>query len=521
MSDFKNYSNKSNMNNINRFLVFILLLFSYVTVQSQSSEYIYGRLVDSNNGNGIPFATILVKELEKGVISNAQGGFSIPKIIQNQNDTLIISCIGYKSRFVNFKSLNNQELNTIKLDIAITELDEVVIKANKKIKSQSPYKIVKRAIEQIPTNYPNTPFSYIAYYRDYQMKSDTYINLNEALIENLDYGFHTCDQKYSKIRLLEYKVDSSFERDSNLEINYDNLDRKFIPDAHIHPYGGNELTMLMIHDAIRNYEYSTYSFMYIMKEDFLRNHRFDQTKVIEIEGGSLFVIDFKSRKTINDIRYQAIGQIFINRDTYAIHKLLYSIYRTQEEEKPLIFNVNIEYAKKQDLMYLNYLSFNNVFKIPNPKDFATKEIVYNMKSRSISVKFNNPYSPIGILSRSNYKVKIDNKKVRINKIVQDSTNNKKVYIELDNITDFPEIQENDSTRLQVDFKNLTDIDGRKLNHRTYLTYNQYRELFVQQVHTNGKEKSMHYVNKFLPLKDNSISEYMDSIEYWMNTPAKR
>ncbi|MRT94869.1 carboxypeptidase-like regulatory domain-containing protein [Ancylomarina sp. 16SWW S1-10-2] len=520
MTDFKNYSGKNNRKNIIRFLTFILILFSYVTAQSQPSESIYGRLVDSNNGDGIPFATILVKDLGKGVISNAQGGFSIPKIIQNHNDTLIISCIGYKSRFVDLKSLNRQELNIINLNIAITELDEVMIKANKKIKFQSPYKIVKRSIGQIPTNYPNTPFSYIAYYRDYQKKSDTYINLNEALIENLDYGFHTCDQRDSKVRLLEYKVDSSFERDSNLEINYDNFDRKFIPDAHINPFGGNELTMLMIHDAIRNYEHSTYSFMYIMKESFLKNHRFDLTKVIEIEGGSLFVIDFKSKKTINDNSYQAIGQIFINRDTYAIHKLLYSLYKTQKKEKQLIFNTNVEYAKKQDLMYLNYISFNNVFKIPNPKDFATKEIVYNLKNKSISVKFNNPYSPIGILRRSNYKVKIDNKKVRINKIVQDSINNK-VHIILDNITDFPEIKENDSTRLKIDFKNLTDIDGRKLNHRTYLTYNQYRELFVQQVHTNGKEKSISFIDKFLPLKDNSTSEYIEPMEYWMNTPLKK
>lgn len=520
MSDVKNSSSKNNWKKIYSSLTFILILFSHFTVHSQSSDFIYGRLIDSDSGEGIPFATIMVKDLGKGVISNAKGDFSIPKTIQNQNDTLIISCIGYTSKYVNLKNLKKQELNTIALKVAIISLDEVVIKA-KKVKSLSPYEIVKRSIEQIPKNYSPSPFSYVAYYRDYQTKSDNYINLNEALIEVFDNGFNTCDRMDSKTRLLEYKVNHEFERDSTLEINYDNFDRKFIPTARIDPSGGNELTMLMIHDAIRNYEQPAYSFMYIMKEDFLINHKFKLAKIINMEGASFYVIDFKLSNPLYDDNYQALGQLFINRDTYAIHKLFYSLYNTQKKEKQLIFNAQVEYTKHKDLMYLNYISFSNVFKMPNPKDFAITDILYNSQKNVLFVTFNNPYSPDVVSKLSNYKVKVDNKKVDVKKVVKDFSNNKKISLVLDDVSDFPKITNNDSNRLKIDIKNLTDTEGRILGERTYLNYKQYREMFVQQVQTSWKEKPMSIIDKFLPLKDNNISESRENLEYWMNTPLMK
>jgi len=520
MSDVKNSSSKNNWKKIYSSLTFILILFSHFTVHSQSSDFIYGRLIDSDSGEEIPFATIMVKDLGKGVISNAQGDFSIPKAIQNQNDTLIISCIGYTSKYVNLKNLKKHELNTIALKVAIISLDEVVIKA-KKVKSLSPYKIVKRSIEQIPKNYSQSPFSHVAYYRDYQTKSDNYINLNEALIEVFDDGFNTCDRMDTKIRLLEYKVNHEFERDSTLEINYDNFDRKFIPNARIDPSGGNELTMLMIHDAIRNYEQPAYSFMYIMKEDFLKNHKFKLAKIIKMEDGSFYVIDFKLSNPLYNDNYQAFGQLFINRDTYAIHKLFYSLYNTQKKEKQLIFNAQVEYAKHQDLMYLNYISFSNVFEMPNPKDFAITEILYDSKKNLLFVTFNNPYSPDVVSKLSNYKVKVDNKKVDVKEVVKDSLNNKKISLMLDDVSDFPKITDGDSNRLKIDIKNLTDIEGRILGERTYLNYKQYREMFVQQVQTSWKKKPMSIIDKFLPLKDNNISESTETQDYWMNTPLMK
>ena len=46
------------------------------------------------------------------------------------------------------------------------------------------------------------PFNYVAYYRDYQIKNNTYTNLNEAIVRVLDSGFETDDQIDTKLTAL-------------------------------------------------------------------------------------------------------------------------------------------------------------------------------------------------------------------------------------------------------------------------------------------------------------------------------
>jgi hypothetical protein len=154
-------------------------------------------------------------------------------------------------------------------------------------------------------------------------------------------------------------------------------------------------------------------------------------------------------------------------------------------------------------------------------DFNIKKILYDPNKNVLFVTFNNPYSPDAVLKLSNYKVKIDNKKVDVKKVVIDSSKNKEISLVLDNVSSFPKITNKDSKRLKIDIKNLTDIEGRILGELTYLNYKQYREMFVQQVQTSCKENPMFIIDKFLPLKDNNISESTETQDYWMNTPLMK
>ena len=212
---------------------------------AQADDYIYGRLIDSNTKEGIPFASIQVQNLNRGVVTNDKGGFSIPRQFQQQSDTLILSCIGYETKFIALDRLKEGILNTIALKLAITAIEEVVITGERR-KKLSAYKITKRALKAIPNNYPHEAFSYVGYYRDYQKQEDTYLNLNEAIVEVQDPGFHLEDREASKIQLLQHRTNEEFERIPTLEIGYDNADKKYIPDARIEPSGGNELSLLMV-----------------------------------------------------------------------------------------------------------------------------------------------------------------------------------------------------------------------------------------------------------------------------------
>jgi len=135
------------------------------------------------------------------------------------------------------------------------------------------YKIIELAIQNIPHNYPTHPFSYAAYYRDYQKEENEYLNLNEGIVGIFDEGFDTNDFRSTKIKLYQYRRNSDFRRDSMTAIAYDNNSlhgNKFIPTATVFPYGGNELSMLMAHDAIRNNKVDSYSFVNVFDTDFLK-----------------------------------------------------------------------------------------------------------------------------------------------------------------------------------------------------------------------------------------------------------
>lgn len=497
-------------------LIFALLL-GY-SMHSQTSKGIHGKVIDSKSGTGIAFTTISLKDSRKGVIADENGGFVIPNTVLLEYEFLVISCIGYKTKEVPIKSLKQEDINVIKLNVSISKLDEVLVKAEKK--KLSARQIVKKAIQQIPNNYPNEPFSYVGYYRDYQKESNTYINLNESLVEIHDRGFHVGDREQSKISLLEYKENSDFQRQPSLLVNYDNMGRKFIPKARIHPSGGNELTILMAHDAIRNYEYPSYSFMYIMKKHFIKHHKFELTEITQKDGENLYVIDFKLKPVIS-ADHSVSGQLFVNRNTFAIHKLDYTLSGIEEEKEATIFNLHVEYAEQHGLMYLNYISFNNTFNAPNPNDFFITEAAYNPYDEYLKLTFSNPFSYEEIYNLSNYKVTIDHVIVPIKKVQVDALDNKKIRLSLDFKNQPPPvITDENRNRLEVEIGKVTDTEGRLLGKITFLTYQQYRELFVQEVHTKPSTNDVIFIDKFKPLQEGDITKSKGKQEYWMNTPLK-
>ncbi|MEX0291130.1 MAG: carboxypeptidase-like regulatory domain-containing protein, partial [Flavobacteriaceae bacterium] len=232
---------------------FLFLLFNTFFLFGQESEFIRGKLLDAQTQEPIPFATIRLKSRAMGVISNQDGGFRIPKKFEQLGDAIIISCMGYEKREMSLGKLSPEHINIIRLVPGVLELSEAVVSAKKK-RPLTARQIVRRAIRNIPENYPQKPFSTIGYYRDYQMEEDQYINLNEAILEVFDEGFNTPDQANTKVRIYDYQENTKFKRDT-LPLQPYNYEKwsKVIDKAYLSGYGGNEFTILRIHDAIRNY----------------------------------------------------------------------------------------------------------------------------------------------------------------------------------------------------------------------------------------------------------------------------
>jgi len=384
--------------------------------------------------------------------------------------------------------------------------------------------IIGRALRNIRNNYPKKPFNFISYYRDYQKRDSYYINLNEAIIQTLDNGFNSTSTS-DKYRLLDFRKNMDFPRmdispyyDSEVT-SYGNNFNKYIPNASLGDQYGNELFILMVHDAIRNYKTRSFSFIETFSKDFLLNHFFSDPIQVYNNNLLLYKINFGARQSETGNSLLVEGAIYIQPKDYSIHKLEYSCYYlTSENKKKVMFNIDTEYGYENSvnsLMCLKYISFNNIFNVTDPSDDSSFKILdsywdLSEFSRSTMIfEFNNKIDPESAKKRENYEVMVGKNRA---KVLDIKVKSRMLFLKL---KDDNSIVSKDSS--YVNIKNLKDTDGNILNKRKIIELYQYRELFVQEY-----SKPIPYIDscylQYLPLEKNCISKYSGDHNYWMNTP---
>jgi hypothetical protein len=487
---------------------------------SQSLNYLEGKVLNSMVPGPVPFATIHLRNNQLGVYANADGDFKIIRNPEFLSDSVIITCIGFKRYSVAFRDLSDSSVNKIFLDPITYKLGEVsVISSARKL---GPIAIIRRAIKNIPLNYPSKPFSYISYYRDYQKEGANYINLNEAIVQTLDNGFGA-KSIINKYRLLDFRKNMEFPRMKitpyyEIGIGKD-TNIKVIPEAKLGDQYGNELFVLMVHDPVRNFNTRSFSFIEIFSEDFLKNHNFAQPVPVYDNNQLLFKIVFNGKSVVIGNQLRVSGAIYIQARTYSIHKIEYTCsYLTNGKAEGEMFNVDIEYGPENSvdsLMCLKYISFNNFFKVSNVDDstyFKVLRAHWETKkflSPTLIVDFNNTIDPRSVGNKENYRIRVAKKDIKISAV---QVTGKTLFIRTkDKIV----ANKNDSCWFNIE--NVKDIEGNLINHQKSIELFQFRELFVQEYNKPITFRDTCYM-KYLPLEINCKSLYEGNEKYWMNTP---
>jgi hypothetical protein len=492
--------------------IFLTLVTSCTHVFSQTPGYIRGKIISSENFEPVGFATVSLKQNRLGIFTNAEGDFKIPKESNFESDSLIVSSIGFKRKAIAFSSLDKARVNRIVLETATYSLKEIKVIASKdQITSET---LIRRAIRRIVKNYPVNPFSYVSYYRDYQKKDSLYINLNEAIVRTWDNGF---DKKsaLNDYSLLDFRKNLDFLR-SNITPYYDN-NTKFIPSATLPDQGGNELLILMVHDALRNFRIPSFSFIYRFSVNFINNHIFSQAIPVYDNNLLLYKINFKANHYLTGDSLEVSGDIYIQPKNYAIYKLDYSAhYLTEADNGKEMFSIKTEYGNEENrdpLLRLKYISFSNLFRAADTSDLYFLRITESYTDDpftfgNLFIGFNNALNRESASDTSNYAIMFGSHKAVINRI---SVGDRRVILTL----------KYDSTMKsppKVLISNIRDIYGNVLNERKYSEYYQYRELFVENYNSSVVPKDTCYV-KTKPLDSNCKTGLGSREKYWMNTPA--
>lgn len=511
----------------------------------QGQEFIQGQLLDSKTNEPVVFASIYLENRDLGVISNLDGGFRIPKRYLEMGDILIISSLGYQEQKLSIFDLLLEQINTIRLEPAIFQLSEAVVKASKRgrIKKLSAEEVVQRAIDAILDNYPTTPYSQVGYYRDYQLEKQEYLNLNEAVLEVFDNGFKVIDSLTTKVLLYQYKKNDNFRQDTMAMRSYDydfSDGAKIVDKAFLPAYGGNEFTILKVHDAIRNYNIDTYSFVNRLETDLLKGHVFSKDDDSYMKEEILFKIKFQ--KKFGD--HSAYGTLFISKDDYSIYKMIYSVHDDKKEapldendkngtKKALIYEITTEYRRKGGKMFLSYISFNNRFEVWEPPKLKLTYVELEAKKKRFTLTFNKKIDWYSANDLKKYTAKFEGKKIKFNRLVL--FENKvflypklseekflKLYKKIENKSMKAELNE---VSLNFKLTDLKDVDGNVLDYWSSKNYYQFREFFVQQTKPDRPFQSYSdtlYMNRKKPIFSGQPTVKPDNFnDYWMNTPLQR
>jgi hypothetical protein len=173
--------------NIVRFL-FILLLsalpYNHLRGQTRNTVELKGEVVDSLNRRPLAYVHVKIKNSPTGVPTNSEGKFSLPITSELAADTLVVSLIGYTTKWVPVKEVLAKGFYTFLLTENTLVLEEVVVE------TESAENIIKEVARRLKQTFPAQPFEFEGYYRNAYKELDTYVRQVEVAFQGFDGNFH-------------------------------------------------------------------------------------------------------------------------------------------------------------------------------------------------------------------------------------------------------------------------------------------------------------------------------------------
>lgn len=336
------------------------LLFSCIFISlclgamGQSEIEIKNKIVDFTTFMPVESASIYVQNSTIGTISNSDGKFVLIVPKRLENDTLIISSIGYKS----FKTLVKDFDTTMEifLEEDIASLDEILLIAETRPKTGND--IVIRAIEELEDNLPEQAYLQKGFLRHRERNKREYRWLIESALTLYDSSYAAGSRDHLKINVDETRksydlrdVDSLYSYTAylrnvkDINIRSKTLVRDTIPTSSLveaikwNDKRVNGLDKLFRGklNLVRNANMSRALF----GKDMLEKHQFELDTIlvenekklykIRIQGGE----DYVGLNTpgIYNEGFEAKGWIYINWDDYAVKRIEYELNAASEIQR--------------------------------------------------------------------------------------------------------------------------------------------------------------------------------------------
>ncbi len=303
-----------------------------------------GRILDIHNRKPIPFVNVWILSKGTGTVTNLEGYFSLKINSLYLNDTIGISCMGYKRILLPVTDFI-AESKDIFLAADLIPIQEVIIRQT------NPVSLLHSAIQNIPKNYPDKPAVLTSFYREIIRKNDNIMTVSEAILQTYKTGYDQAGAS-DYIKLIKGRKTKDMSGKDSIILKLK---------------AGLNTTLLL--DIVKNSpdfltEESFEAFIYKMKDIIVNNQ------------DELYQIQFVPKKEFRDAIYK--GYIYLDIKTLAIVEVEFEVDPLKIEEatdmfvlkkprnikvKPQEAKYRVAFKKTGQKYYLNLIRCETSFRI--------------------------------------------------------------------------------------------------------------------------------------------------------------
>ena len=326
-------------------LTIIILIFSFNIMNAQEFYSVTGKVLDASSKRQLSYASIQLISTNISNVTNSEGNFvlKVPSVLRA--DTLLISYLGYKTQKIVIKPGVNQRVN---ISLFPSEIDLSPIT----IRPLDASELMLMAINRIDRNNHVEAKQITAFYREMIKKGNTYVSINEAVLDinKSGYGSFRNDQ------LGIYKARGNY--DSN---RIDTLMVKFQGGPH------SALDIDVARDPFLGVE------PLILKE----YYDFELVTPVTIDNKYFYVIEFNQKPFLTDILFR--GRAYIESESLAIARVEFNM---NVEDNPRASNFfirkkpsNLKMEVVSAAYMINYKEINGIWHF----DYSRTEVKFNAK----------------------------------------------------------------------------------------------------------------------------------------------
>ena len=273
--------------------------------KNDQQEYltIRGKVIDSETGNPLVFATVAVKESNVAIVTNIDGEFTLKILPPTTSKSIEVSYLGFKNKTIAVDDLKDGK-NTIALEAAPIPIREIIVKPI------DPVTVVQRAIGNIGKNYEEVPNLMTAFYRETIKKNRTYVSIGEAVVEIFKAPYRN-DVRFDGARIYKGRKSSDVEK----------------MDTVLFKLQGGPVTVLSL-DIAKNTQD-------VLTHEAMEYYNYSLGGVIEINGKPHYIIEFMQKPDVEMPLF--MGSLYINMDNYAITECEFGFNLSDKDAASEIF----------------------------------------------------------------------------------------------------------------------------------------------------------------------------------------